>query len=288
MKFQVVLAALCTVAMSSAQIPDVLVHLDLRPTYRAFNGGGTTQHWYDNFGRSSTVGLGLTLEPGLKAVFSQRLERIANDGDPDQLDEYYVEDEGNWRFGKQEVPFGPKFLDRETALGVKTEVIVGGLPLQVLACDAGPGRQRGVVARFGGRLGVSAELGNHFGISATSLSVLRTPEQSPGIGRGYDQVFGVDYANGGGDITTKLEFVAVRGGQTPADFDENVLDLSATLKSDRYRSVTVGFTRAFQQSTNIIRLGGSFYAYKGATIEPVARYKDGKLFDFGVTLRLKL
>ncbi len=280
--------AVAATAISSAQIPDVLIHVDLRPTYRAFNGGGTTGHWYDDLGRASTVGLSLTLEPGLKAYFSQRLERIANDGDPDQLDEYYVEDEGNWRVGKQELPFGPKFLDRESALGVKTHLIVADQPLDVQVCDAGPGRPRGLVARIGERLGISFEIGNHFGIAGTSLAILRIPEASPGIGRGYGQVLGVDYGQVSGDLSSKIEFVAVRKGETDADMDENVLDVSASLKPDRYRSVTFGFTRAFQQSTNVMRASGSFYAYKGATVEPLVRYKDGKLLDFGISLRLKV
>ncbi len=285
-------AALATTlcATARAQVPDVLVHLDTRLNYRSLNDGDTLIRWYDTLGRMSTVGLALTLEPGLKALVTQKIERIPGDGDPDQLDEYYVEEEGNWRIGKQVLPFGPSFLDREVAVAARTDtsLFIEQLPLHVAVCDSGPGRQRGVVGRLGTRLGVSLEIGDHFGINATSLEILRRPEDAPGIGNGYHQIFGLDYSKGTGEVSNRIEFVAVRGGEGPKDANENVLDVSSTLKPDKYRSLTFGFTRAFQQSTNVMRVSGSFFATQGATIEPVVRYKDGKLFDFGISLRVKL
>lgn len=290
MKLAVTCAIFAAAAAASAQIPDVLIHLDVRLNYRSLNDGGTAVRWYDTLGRPSLVGLSFTLEPGFKALVTQKLERIPHDGDPDQLDEYYVEDEGNWRVGKQELPFGPKFLDRESVLGARTDTsfIIEHLPLDLAVCDGGLGRQRGVVGRFGTRLGVSFEVGDHFAISSQALSILRHPEDSPGIGRGYHTVVGVDYSKGSGDIQSAIEFVALRGGETSQDADESVLDVSATLKPDEYRSMTFGFTRAFQQSTNIMRVSGSFYGYRGATFEPMVRYKDGKLLDFGISLHFKV
>ncbi len=285
-----VVAAAFSSAHALAQVPDVLVHLDIKLNYRALNDGGTSIRWYDTLGGQSTVGLAFTLEPGLKALVSQRLERIPHDGDPDQLDEYYVEDEGNWRVGKQALPFGPRFLSRENALAARTDTsfFIAQIPMLVAVCDAGPGRQRGVVVRFGTRLGVSAEIGDHFGISSSSLVALRKPEDAPGVGRGFKQMFGIDYTNGAREISSTVEFVAQRQGETATDLDENVLDVSATLKPDKYRALTLGFTRAFEQSTDVMRLSGSFVAYRGAMVEPAVRFKDGRLFDFGLSLRLKL
>lgn len=273
-----------------AQMPDVLVHLDARLNYRVESDGDTVVRWYDSLARQSTVGLAMTLEPGFKAIVTQRLERIPHDGDPDQLDEYYVEEEGNWKIGKQELPFGPRFLDRESAVAARTDtsLFIAQLPVHIAVCDAGPGRQRGVVGRIGTRLGASLEIGDHFAISSRSLEILRQPEASSGIGNGYHQVFGLDYSKGTGDVNTRIEFVAVRGGVGPTDSDENVLDVSSRLTPDKYRTMTFGFTRAFQQSTSVIHVSGSFFATQGFTIEPVLRYKDGKLLDFGISLHAKL
>jgi len=284
------LGSLGQTCLVHAQTPDVLVHLDVRLSYQAYQDGGTAVRWYDTLGRRSTVGLSLSLEPGLKFVATQRLQRIPGDGDPDQIDEYYLEDPGSWRVGKQELPFGPKFLNRETAIAARTDTdfFYGRLPISVAACDAGPERQQGVVARIGGRLGVSFEVGDHFGISATSLAIFRRPEQSPGIGAGFKRVFGVDYAEKSGPMTTRIEFVAEREGETTQDTNENALAIETTLSPSRHRSVSVGFARAFQQSTDVLWISGSFRIANGLAIEPLVRYKDGQVLDFCLALRVKL
>jgi hypothetical protein len=272
-----------------AQVPDVQVHLDARLNYRTLDSGANLIRWYDTLGRRSMIELVFTLEPGFKAVVTQRLERIPNDGDPDQVDEYYIEDEGNWRIGKQVLPFGAQFLNRESVLAARTDTsfFLAHLPLKIAVCDAGPGRERGVVGRFGSRLGVSVEAGYHFGIASTSLEVLRRPEGALGLGRGYRQIYGLDYSEKHGLITSSIEMVAVRNGMT-GERNETVLDLSVALEPDRYHAVTLGFTKAFDQPAYVIRLLGSFYAYRGATIEPVLRFKDGRVFDFGLSARYRL
>src|SRR5258707_14794719 len=53
-------------ASAIAQNPDVLIHVDLVPTYRLQSHRQNFQ-WYDTLGHYSTVSLGLSLEPGFKA-----------------------------------------------------------------------------------------------------------------------------------------------------------------------------------------------------------------------------
>ena len=109
------LAAAMAGASALAQIPDVTIKVDAGLTYRSVRNGETTLRWYDGFGKHSTVGLLFWLEPGWRVYVSERLQRIEGDGDNEQLDEYYVEDPGIWRLGKQYLPFGRGLLLRESA-----------------------------------------------------------------------------------------------------------------------------------------------------------------------------
>src|SRR5207253_1549758 len=118
---------------------------------------------------------------------SQKFAKIPNDPDRDLLDQYYLEDEGIWRIGKQYLPFGSGRFLHESVLAVRgdTQLVLEGLPIVAAAVDNGKGRQRGFVGRIGSRLGLSFALGSHFGINATSFTLVRRPEDSPGVGHGY-------------------------------------------------------------------------------------------------------
>jgi len=63
------------------------VKIDVVPTYRTSNGQGSRLTWYDTMGKYSTVGLSVRFEPGYRAFISERLQRLDNDADPEQLDE---------------------------------------------------------------------------------------------------------------------------------------------------------------------------------------------------------
>lgn len=156
-----------------AQIPDVRFQLNAIGSFAATDPGSSNFRFYSVFGRPSVASLRFTLETGFTGFISQKLERIPRDGDPDQLDQAYLEDAGIWRVGKQVLPFGTTEILRETAIGARadTSLIFEGLPVAAVICDAGPGRQRGFVGRIGTRsYGFSLAVGHHFGIDGTSLS----------------------------------------------------------------------------------------------------------------------
>ena len=72
----------------------------------------TTLRFYDSLAHPSTVALTFHLETGFRGYVSERLQKIPNDGDSEQLEQYYIEDPGIWRFGKQALPFGKESLLR--------------------------------------------------------------------------------------------------------------------------------------------------------------------------------
>jgi hypothetical protein len=286
------LALLCAIApgLAAAQVPDVVIKLSARLDYRFEPHGSTTLRFYDTLGRHSTVSLGFRLEPGLHAVVSQRLQRIPNDGDPDQIDEYYVEDEGIWRAGKQYLPFGAGALLRESVVAVRgdTNLLFESLPVSVAACDGGPGRQRGFVGRVGGNLGFSAAIGEHFGISGSSLTLIRHPEDSPGKGHGYREAYGADYTRADGMFRFSGELVALRGPNRRSDSDENVFDLSISLRPSKYREFVLGWTHATEQRVDFYRLQGSIYLTNNIFAEPMVRYRNGTAYDFSVIFWVRL
>ncbi len=283
--------ALCFApALVFAQTPDVQVKTDLGPTFRNISGGGSSAHWYDPFGHMSTIALQFTLEPGLRAYISQKIERIPHDGDTTQINESYVEDVGVWRAGKQYLPFGQQRILRESVLAVRsdTDLFLRVLPLHVAACDGGRGHQRGIVGRIGGgATGISFAFGQHFGISGTSLTQARLPEDSPGIGHGYDRLLGVDAKRKVGVVAFAGEYVLLRGGELGAP-DKDVLDITATLAPSLTRSVTLGYSIATAPGIQSMRLQGSFLVAQSVWAEPWIRTRNGKMFDTGFTLRVRL
>jgi len=282
--------ALTSLAVCSfAQTPDVQVKADLGPTYRNQVIGGSDTHWYDPFGHHSTISLQFGLEPGFRAYVSQKIERIRNDGDRSPIDESYVEDQGVWRAGKQYLPFGQQRIFRESVVAVRsdTELFLHDLPMSVAACDGGGGRERGVVGRIGRSLGASFAFGEHFGIAGTTLTQVRLPTESPGIHGGYKRVIGVDARRDVGVIHLAGEFVAFRGGELDAR-DIDVLDITATLQPTSTRSITLGYTSATHPRLGSLRLQGSFLMTTNIWMEPWVRTRNGRIFDTGVSLRVRL
>lgn len=283
----VALIALMGFSLGQSQIPDVQIKFDARLSYRSFNDNSTEIRWYDTLGRQSLVGLQLQLEPGLRMYVSERLERIPHDGDPDVVDEYYIEDVGSWRIGKQAIPFGRQIL-RECAVGARsdTSLFLRALPIKVAIFDSGSGRQRGFSGRIGKNIGASFAYGDHLGISGTSLTLIRRPDESTGKEFGYRRLFGLDMTGVSRPFKLGMEFVSLRQGSSK-DPDEDVLDVAASLEPNRYQSVTFGVTRAFRQAATFLRLQGNVYVYNNVYLEPLVRYKDGKLYDFAVSMHLK-
>lgn len=278
-------------ALACAQNPDLIFNIDGRMQFLSGSQGPTFVRFYDNLGRHSVGSITFYTEAGFQGFVSEKFARIPNDADRDTLDQYYIEDEGIWRVGKQYLPFGSgKFL-HESVLAIRgdTQLIVEGLPIVVAACDNGERRQRGFVGRVGSRLGFSFALGDHFGINATSFCLVRRPEDSPGAGHGYKSMFAVDYSkNAGSMFDISGELIVLRNGDTASDRDNTLFDVSATLHGDRRRQLTVGWTHDKAQSADFYRVAGSFFISRYLILEPIVRYKNGALFDAGLTFHFKL
>jgi hypothetical protein len=286
------LVAIGCAAAHGAQVPDIKIIGDLRPSLLSRNGNGTRFQWYDERGKHSTLGLLLTLEPGLMAQVTQRLQRIPNDPDTDSLDEYWVEDPGYWRIGKQVIPFGRESLIRMIAPAVRgeTTLVFDDTPASLVALDAGTRRARGVVARLGKRLRMSVAFGNHFGIAAGDLVDFRNPEDSPGAGRGYQVLVGADcFWKLDPFVTLAAEYLAMRSGETALDREEDASELGLNV---RWRGlplvVDLAWCRLWRVETNAYRIEAIYGLYDRITLSARVRWLDGHWRDAGLSLRIRL
>lgn len=277
-------------ALAVSQTPDVAIFSDLRPTWSVENTNKSRFQWYDLQGRYSLIGFRLILEPGYRVSVSQRLQRIDNSGDPDSLDEYYIEDRGNWRIGKQYLPFGTRNMLRETALAARidTRLVFDEVPIQIAYADAGPGRIRGVVARIGNSLGISAAVGNHFGIQSTALTQVQLPLDAPGRGRGYRLALGADATWDLKEAIIVAEWVMLKDGETSLDLDRNVSDIkfiwSIPHSSGR---ITTGWSRTWDLQKDFFHVEGEVPFNDKVTWIPFVRFDNQRLKDFGVSARIK-
>lgn len=277
--------------ISHAQIPDVKIHLDALGTYRFESKGPSSFRYYSLFGEPSVASLRFTLETGFTGYISQKLQRIPNDGDPYPFDEAYIEDEGIWRVGKQVVPFGTGHILRESVVAVRgdTTFIAEGVPVSLAICDAGDGRQQGVVGRIGpSAYGLSAAIGRHFGINGSSLTQIRLPSQTGGEGRGWNQVYGVDARYRLSKFYLQGEAVALRGGATALDKDLTIFDISAFLSRTPFDWVQLGYTREANERNSFYRVRCSLGMTENISVQPFIRYRNAELWDLGVELRFKL
>ncbi len=276
--------------IAAAQAPDVTIKLDARLNYRSADDSASTQRMYDALGNYSIVSLSFKLEPGFRVYVGQKLQRFDGGKDQDLLDEYYVEDEGIWRVGKQYLPFGAGRLVRESVFAVRgdTSLIFEGLPIAAAYAQGEKGRQEGMVARVGGRLGFSAFVGEHIGIEGTSLALVRPSRQASGRGRGYRQAYAVDYSKGIGAFNVSFEGVAFRDGHRSADEAFEVFDVSATYAPTKLNSYTLGWSHQTNPSTDFLRAQASVFLTNRVYLEPMLRYREGAFYDFNLGVRVRL
>jgi hypothetical protein len=230
------------------------------------------------------------LEPGFTVFVSQKLQRFDGGKDRELLDEYYLEDEGIWRLGKQYLPFGGGKLVRESAFAARadTNLIVEGIPIAAAGVQGGDGRQSGFVGRIGGRIGFSVFYGEHFGIDGTTLTLMRKPREALGRGRGYKRAFSVDLSKGMGDFNLALETVVFREPNSQLDGNFEAADISATYVPSRYHTYFAGWTMRTNPATNFWRLGASVFLTNDVYLEPMVRYRNGEVYDFNLAIRVRL
>lgn len=289
MKVSFSLVVLGLAAGASAQIPDVKLHLDAVAAYRDNSLRNTRIRYYSSFGQFSTVALQFELEPGFTAFLSQKLERIPGDHDNNSIDEGYVEDPGIWRIGKQYLPFGTGNILKESVYSVRTDtqLVLEQLPIRVAYCDAGDGRQQGVVARLGTNVGMSLAIGEHFGINGTSLTQIRRPEDAR-LNSGYRRAFGMDAGLNYGAFGVVGEAVILREGESPVDVDRSIFDLSATFRQRSYLVFSFGFTHEVTSNWNTFRALAEVEMTENLSARPYVRMRNGGIWDAGFELRIKL
>lgn len=273
-----------------AQAPDVVIKLDARLNYRSAEQDANTQRMFDALGNYSLVSLSFKLEPGFRVYVSQKLQRFDGDKDRDLLDEYYVEDAGIWRIGKQYLPFGGGRLVRESAVAGRgdTNLIIEGVPISAAMVYGEDGRQSGAVGRLGGRVGFSVFYGEHFGIDGTTLALLRKPREALGKGHGFKRAFGLDLSKSIGKVSLALDAAVFREPNNSLDENFEAADLSATFAPTKLQSYTIGWTRRTNPSTDMVRAHASVFVTNNVYLEPLLRYRDGRFYDFNVAVRVRL
>jgi hypothetical protein len=275
--------------VAQAQMPDVRFRLDLNLSAEGIQGGPGSLQLYDPMGHTSNASIAVILETGIRAYASQRLEQISHDPSHDPLEEYYVEDPGIWKLGKQYLPFGTGAILRENVIGARGDFsVLENVNLAIAYCDGGAGDQEGFIGRLGNRWGISAAIGRHFGISPTSLDVIRLPDQTPGSGAGWKQVVGADNYQKFGKLTAVGEVAIFTGGEERVIKDLSLFDVSATYAADKNHSAIAGWSRDLSTNRDYYRLSGSVNVMKQVAIVPLIRVQDSRFLDFSLTIHVRV
>ncbi len=285
------LAPLALTGASFAQAPDIAAFVELRPTWQVRSGAKNVFRYYDPLVRYSLVGLRLGLEPGLRGYVAQRLEKAPGDGDPEGIDEAWVEDPGVWRIGKQYLPFGRQGLLRETVNAVRfdTRLVFEDVPIAMAACDGGPGRPRGVAGRIGRSAGLSFAVGDHFGVQQTAFAAFRDPEEAPGKGGGHRLVLGLDAERSFGPTLATVEWSALREANRVADPDRDFSEVRVqwVTRGTRY-PITASWGREWRSRRDVYRIEAQL-GQKGAVVYvPAIRTERLRFRDFSLTAVVRL
>lgn len=283
-------AAATAGACAQAQTPEVLVKLDLNLSFSSGPGTDTLFRAYDLKGRSSTVGLHFSLEPGFLAVVSQRFQKVPSSADQNQLEESYVEDPGYWRAGKQFLPFGVGRILLESVSAGRIERLVGGdqVPATLAVAQDLKGLPRGFVGRLGGKLGVSFAFGENFGVSATSLANVRKLDEAPGRGKGWGRVIGADFTSKRDHWTASVEIARFDRGAVSTIHPETVSDVEFRLSPIPDKSLTFGWGRLWEKGVDVFRIEGHIPVASGLWLDPIIRMKGGRFLDAAFQIGVKL
>ncbi len=272
-----------------AQAPDVKIKGDISLGMTSSNDFSLGAKSYTPLGRHSIFSLQATLPIGLKVFLSERSEAIKNDADNDSFDEYYVEDVGLWRVGKQYIPFGGGGFFRQSVLAarVDSKLILEGLPLALAFVDGGKGRQFGLAGRVGSRgLGFSFCVGRHWGINSTALALTQSLQSPEGIGNGWRQAFGVDLSRRSGKVSYRSEILLLREAEG-ISVNRELGDFQIGYDLGHRHSASFGVSNSFGESGLLYRFGGVYNAAKGIQVEGLYRLTNGAFRDFSVFLRFK-
>ena len=272
-----------------AQQPDLRFRIDLAFQLVSKREGPFLGRLYTPFGRHSTVAITALTEPGFNVTVSQRAQTFDDDADNESLDEYFIEDPGIWRVGKQYLPFGPQNLLRESVLAARadTNLLFEGIPVSVALFDGGRGRPNGALGRVGPRAyGASFASGRHLAVSGTALAVLRSPEGSPGPGGGWAQAYGFDAAYRVSRGIFRLEGLALRGGGL-VESDRSILDLTFTRELRGRDYVLVGIAQDFGRGQTFLRGTANLTLNPNTAFEPFLVIRGTEVDRIGLGARVR-
>jgi hypothetical protein len=277
--------------LALGQTPQVAIFSDLRPTWFVRAGETNRIRWFDYSGHYSLVGFHMVLETGNVVKVAQRLEKINNDGDPDAIDEAFIEARGLWRIGKQYIPFGQQKILRESVPAIRydTELLFDAIPISIAVSDNVDGYARGVIARIGGDLGVSVAVGDHFGIQGSSLTQFRRPEEGPGRNHGYHRAVALDTKYGIGGGVLEAEMVFLSDGHTGIDEDRSLSDVRFRFatKGTNYPT-TIAWSRSWDEKRDWYSVSMEIPITEKVVWEPFLRFEGLDWQDFGLTARVRL
>ncbi|MCW5935731.1 MAG: hypothetical protein KIT11_00295 [Fimbriimonadaceae bacterium] len=269
------------------QVPNLAPFVELHPTWQVRTGAQNRFSWYDPMGRYSIVGVRMILEPGYRAYFAQRLQKVEGSGDPSAVDEAYIEDRGYWRVGKQYLPFGRRLILRESVLAARgdTRLVFDDAPLSIAFCDGGSGRPRGVTGRIGRELGVSFAAGDHFGIQPTSLTAVQNPEDAAGSGRGHSLILGADVSLPVGPNLVTAEWAGFREGKDERDRnrDVSVLEFRTRTRGTDY-GIGLSWARDWTAQRDFYRLEAELLGQDRINYLPAIRFEGARFRDFSLSV----
>ncbi len=276
-------------ALAGAQIPSLVVHLDVTGSLSGEPDSPTLFQFYDIMGRPSIASLQFYTPQEFRIYVAEKIEPIPGDAPGDPFDQYYIEDEGIWRVGKQYLPFGSGKILHESAIAAQgeTDLISHNIPVSLAICDSGLNLESGVVGRVGSLIGVSFAVGRHFGIAGTSLDDIRHPEDAPGEGRGWRDVFGADATRRFGKWTFRAEALTLQQAETSQDEDTTVLEGAGTYQFKPGYSAGFSVTQSSPAQQYFYRASGEFKIVRGLTFEPSIRFRNGELYDVAAQLRIR-
>ncbi len=290
MRFGVTLAALAVASVGLAQLPDVAVFTDLRPTLSLRDKEEIVVRWLDPEGRPSIVGIRFALENGARIKVTQRMQRVP--GDPDQLDEAWVSVNDEWLLGKQYVPFGLRSLYRESvpAISFNTQLVFDGIPAEAAIFDAGVARPRGFSVRVGRpQLGVSVAAGDHLAVQGTSLLPFRSPGQAESKGGGWRLAYGIDSTINFATFKLEAEHLVLRTAQAPTAGDRSYSQVRAyfPLPALPY-SLEAIYSHDWTRKDGVLGAATTIPIDLKTSIRPLIRFDKHGFREAALTLRIKL
>ena len=270
-----------------AQNADIAPFLEIRPTVIA-TSERTSFEWFDQRYQSSLVGLRGVLPNGTRVRFAQRLARLPGEVDRELIDEAFIERRGDWRIGRQRMPFGQRRVVNESLWGGRYDTrLAFGVNASVYAFDEGRGRATGAGIRIGEEVGISLMAGTNLGMQPTSQPFIERDPSEVQLGAGHDLLLGgdVSFRYGGMQGTAEhVLFLNPSFGQRSYALTDVSLRAGPPVAN---WGITMGFHRRWDQRNAIFTLEVDAPAESGIIYRVFTRLEGGLALQggFGMTIR---